>query len=392
MSPEDINACVLVPTYNNAKTLGRVLSGILAYTGPGKILVVNDGSTDHTKEVLNAYGDQIVVLHNTVNKGKGYSLRKGFKEAIHRGFDRAITIDSDGQHLPEDLPVFIIAALENPEALLMGSRDMKQEGVPGGSSFGNRFSNFWFRFETGISLPDTQTGYRLYPLAPLRTMRLFTTKFETEIELIVKMAWRDIPIIPVKINVIYDKDERVTHFRPFKDFARISLLNTYLVLLTLLYYLPLRLWKAATAKGFWNILKSEITAPHQSSFTKALSIGFGFFMGIVPIWGFQLLIGIPLAVYFRMNKILFLLAANISIPPLIPLIIYASYLFGGIFYHNEDAVNGLSLNNMTLESIHLNFVQYAIGGVGLAMVTGLAGFIISLPVFRWLGTRYLKSS
>lgn len=390
MSLEDINACILVPTYNNGKTLARVLDGLLAFSGPGKVLVVNDGSTDNTEEIISKYGDEIIVLKNAINKGKGYSLRKGFKEAIARGFERAITIDSDGQHLPEDLPVFIEAALKNPDALLMGSRNMNQDGVPAGSSFGNRFSNFWFRFETGISLPDTQTGYRLYPLEPLRTMRLFTTKFETEIELIVKMTWRNIPIIPVSIQVIYDKNERVSHFRPFKDFARISLLNTYLVILTLLYYLPMRLWRETSNKGLWNIIKNEIAAPHQSNLVKALSIGFGLFMGIVPIWGFQLLIGIPLALFFRLNKILFLIAANISIPPMIPIIIYASYLVGGWFYSNDESVMNLSLTSLTLESIHLNFVQYFIGGICLAIMAGIAGFIISLPIFKFIVFRDSK--
>lgn len=264
---------------------------------------------------------------------------------------------------------------------------MNQEGVPAGSSFGNRFSNFWYRFETGIDLPDTQTGYRLYPLEPLHTMKLFTTRFETEIELIVKMAWRNVPVIPVNIQVIYDKNERVTHFRPFKDFVRISLLNTYLVVLTLLYYLPLRLWKQTSVKNIWNILKQELAAPHQSSSTKALSVGFGLFMGILPIWGFQLLIGIPLAIFFRLNKILFLIAANISIPPMIPFIIYASYLFGGYFYHNENRMADLSLQDLTLESIHLNFVQYFVGGVGLAVVAGGLGFLLSLPFFKYLKFR-----
>lgn len=380
----EIDACVIVPTYNNDKTLKRVVDGLLEYVEPSRLIIVNDGSTDSTPAILQSYSSSCHVLENVVNKGKGYSLRKAFKEALRLGFKRAITIDSDGQHLPEDLPLFLEKSKEFPEALLMGSRNMQQEGVPSGSSFGNKFSNFWFRFETGIDLPDTQTGYRLYPLEPLRSMRLFTTKFETEIELIVKMAWRNIPILPIPIQVIYDKDERVTHFRPFKDFTRISLLNTYLVFLTLLYYLPLRLLKGVAKKGIWQTIKDSILAPDQSASVKALSVGFGFFMGVVPIWGFQLVVGIPLAMYFRLNKVLFLIAANISIPPFIPFIIYGSYLFGGLFYQQENPAAALSLDSLTLESIHLNFVQYVIGGVALAVVLGVAGFLVTYPIFSRL--------
>ena len=374
MTLKDIHCCVLIPTFNNQKTLRRVIDGVLAYSRED-IIVINDGSTDDTASILATYGEKIRVLTNEMNKGKGFSLRRGFEEAIRLGYKNAISIDSDGQHLPSDIPLFVEAALDNPDALLMGSRNMMQEGVPGKSSFGNKFSNFWFKFETGLTLPDTQTGFRLYPLDPIRNIRLFTSKFETEIEVIVKLAWRDVKIIPINIQVIYDSNERVTHFRPFRDFTRISILNTYFVILTLLYYLPRRLFFYIKKKGLWQIIKEEALKKNESNFSKAKSIGFGIFMGIVPIWGFQLLVGIPLSVYFRMNKVLFLAAANISLPPLIPFIIFGSYKFGGLFYKNGVQLD--SFEDLTLESIHVNFVQYFLGGTLLAIFSGLSAFGIS---------------
>ncbi|MHA4739354.1 DUF2062 domain-containing protein [Dyadobacter sp. MSC1_007] len=371
----DIQCCVIIPTYNNRNTLRRVIDGVFKYASGQEVIVINDGSTDDTREILDSYGPRIRVLHNPGNRGKGYSLRTGFEEALNLGFKNAISIDSDGQHLPSDIPLFIETAAQNPGALLMGSRNMEQDGVPGKSSFGNKFSNFWFKLETGLTLPDTQTGFRLYPLEPLKKITLFTTKFETEIEVIVKLAWNDVPILPINIQVIYDKDERVTHFRPFRDFTRISILNTWLVTLTLLYYLPRRLFRQIRKKGLWKIIREEAVKEEESNFSKAKSIGFGFFMGIVPIWGFQLLVGIPLSIYFRMNKVLFLAAANISIPPAIPFIIYASYQFGGLFYQNGAQIT--SVENLTLESIHVNFVQYFLGGTLLAVVVGLVGFFLS---------------
>ncbi|MBO9611511.1 MAG: DUF2062 domain-containing protein [Dyadobacter sp.] len=382
MTLSDIQCCVIIPTYNNCNTLRRVIDGVLHYASGQEVIVVNDGSTDDTTAILAGYGAKIRVLDNVVNKGKGYSLRKAFAEAIRLGFANAITIDSDGQHLPSDIPLFIEAAIENPGALLMGSRNMQQEGVPGKSSFGNKFSNFWFKFETGLTLPDTQTGFRLYPLGPLKKMSLFTTKFETEIEVIVKMAWKDVPILPINIRVIYDKDERVTHFRPFRDFTRISILNTWLVTLTLVYYLPKRLFRYIQKKGLWKIIRDEAVKSDESNFSKAKSVGFGFFMGIVPIWGFQLMVGIPLSILFRMNKVLFLTAAHISIPPAIPFIIYASYKFGGLFYRNGVQIT--SLENLTLKSIHVNFVQYFLGGTLLAAAVGAVGFVASFLLLALL--------
>ncbi|WP_035333775.1 DUF2062 domain-containing protein [Dyadobacter crusticola] len=393
MTLSEIKCCIIIPTYNNQNTLRRVIDSVLPYADGQTVIVVNDGSTDDTKYILSSYGVKLRVLNNFKNFGKGYSLRRAFQEALLLGYENAITLDSDGQHLASDIPAFIEAAHRNPGALIMGSRNMEQEGVPGKSSFGNKFSNFWFKFETGISLPDTQTGFRLYPLEPLKSMKLFTRKFETEIEVIVKMAWRNVPIVPINIQVIYDKNERVTHFRPFRDFTRISILNTWLVILTLLYYLPKRLILQVRQKGLWNLIKQEAVKPGESNLDKARSIGFGFFMGIVPVWGFQLLIGIPLSIFFRMNKVLFLTAAHISIPPFIPFIIFASYQFGGLFY--ETGVQISSFENLTLESIHLNFVQYFLGGTLLAVAVGLAGFLISLlllAIFRPAGSKALEAN
>lgn len=371
MKLADINGCVIIPTYNNQHTLKSVIDGVLKYSTGNDVIVVNDGSTDSTSKILEDYKDKIILLTNSENKGKGYSLRKSFAEATSRGFENAITIDSDGQHFPDDIPVMIEKAYENPGALMMGARDMTQEGVPKKSSFGNKFSNFWFWVESGIQLPDTQTGFRLYPLNHLKKIKLFTNKFETEIEVIVKLAWRGVNIIPVNVKVLYDMDERVSHFRPFKDFTRISILRVYLVTLTLIYYLPKRLLK----KNIFKIIKEEAIKPDESNLMKAASIGFGVFMGIFPVWGFQLLIGIPLAILFKMNKVLFIAAANISIPPMIPVIIFLSYLTGGFFVQHQHTFD--SIGSVNHESIHIYFLQYFIGAVVLAIAGGLLFFMVS---------------
>lgn len=376
-----INWCVIIPTYNNARTLRRVLDEVLLYSPGDRTIVVNDGATDGTGEILESYRAKLTVLENGRNMGKGYSLRKGFEEALSRGFEYAITLDSDGQHFPSDIPVFLSAIAGQPGSLVMGSRNMEQEGVPGKSSFGNRFSSFWFWVHTGLKLPDTQTGFRLYPLAPLHSIRLVTTKFETEIEVIVKMAWKGVKFVSVPVRVKYDPDERVSHFRPFKDFSRISVLNTWFFLLTLSWYLPKRLLSGVWKKGIWNTVREELFKPGESDVRKSASIGFGLFMGIVPIWGFQLLTGIPATVALRLNKALFFLAANISIPPMIPVIVYASYKMGEPFFAGKK-VRIEHWRDVTLESIHLNFVQYATGAVLLAILAGLAGFLISYILLK----------
>ena len=231
-----MKVCTVMPTYNNGGTLHDMVERVLAYCAD--VIVVNDGCTDNSAAVLASFGNAITVVDYGKNRGKGYALKQGFKKAKQLGFDYALTIDSDGQHFPEDIPLFVNALEQNEEALIVGSRNLNQENMPGGNTFANKFSNFWFKVQTGIDLPDTQTGFRLYPLQ--RLPKIFSSRYEAELALLVFSAWRGIDLIPVKINVLYPED-RVTHFRPFWDFFRISVLNTLLCLVAVVYGWPSRL-------------------------------------------------------------------------------------------------------------------------------------------------------
>ena len=230
--------CAVMPTYNNGGTLRDVVERVLVYCPD--VIVVNDGCTDNSTEILASFGRRITVVDYGKNRGKGYALKQGFQKAKSMGFQYALTIDSDGQHFPEDIPLFIEALEQHPEALIVGSRNLSQDNMPGGNTFANKFSNFWFRLQTGINLPDTQTGFRLYPLPKLP--HIFSARYEAELSLLVFSAWRGIELVPIKVNVFYPKaEERVTHFRPFWDFFRISVLNTILCFGAVFYGWPARL-------------------------------------------------------------------------------------------------------------------------------------------------------
>ncbi|MCF8277756.1 MAG: DUF2062 domain-containing protein [Flavobacteriales bacterium] len=368
---KQMGICVIVPTYNNHKTVKRVIESVLEYTDD--LIVVNDGATDGTPAILDEFGDRIVLISYAPNKGKGYALRMAFAKATELGYHYVITIDSDGQHFANDIPKFIEVHRSHPDAVIMGARNLEAHGMAAKSSFANRFSNFWFRLQTGIYMPDTQTGFRLYPLEKIRNLTLFTNRFEFEIEVIVKLAWRDVPFVSVPIQVKYDPNERVSHFRPGPDFTRISFLNAWFTILTALYHLPRRL----LLKGkLLKLIKEEAIKPEETNLRKAASIGFGFFFGILPIWGFQLLIGIPTAIFLRMNKVLFITAANISLPPLIPFIIFFSYLMGQPFVDGEP-IPFDKLSELSLDNIHDSYIQYVIGAILLAISTGLMGFLVS---------------
>ena len=224
---------VLIPTYNNAGTLEDVVCRSLAQGLP--VMVVNDGCTDDTARILSALIDRegLSVIAHPVNKGKGKALKTGFQEAKRLGYKYVITLDADGQHFPEDIPALLEAKGE--KTLVVGSRSVR--GIDGHSSFANRFSNFWFRLYTMVDLPDTQTGYRLYPLEHLPWLGLLSARYEAELTLLVFSAWKGLELKPVPVRVSYPED-RVSHFRPFRDFARISLLNTILLFIALVYGYP----------------------------------------------------------------------------------------------------------------------------------------------------------
>jgi glycosyltransferase involved in cell wall biosynthesis len=362
-----MNWCVVIPTYNNEKTLEKVVQDVLGITGD--VIVVNDGSTDSTPLILEKFRN-IRVLSYAKNQGKGYALKKGFELAIKEGYQYAITIDSDGQHYAKDIAAFIEKSQENQDALIVGSRQLPKDMMRQGSGFANRFSNFWFKFIAGINLPDTQSGFRLYPLSKLKDIHFYTQKYEFELEVLVRSAWRGIPVTSIPISVFYPpREERISHYRPFKDFVRISLLYTVFFFVVVFYIKPfsfLKYLKKENIKGFFN---RHILHSQDSTAKITLSVMLGIFMGIAPIWGYQLITAISLAYLLRLNKFLVIVAANISIPPMIPVILYLSFVTGSIVMGRGANLNLVS--PVTLTFVKNNLFQYIIGSITLAVILSL---------------------
>ena len=227
---------VVIPVYNNVSTIAAVISDVRKYVED--VWVVNDGSTDSTLDVLSGI-EGIHILSYNQNRGKGYALRLAIKETHKAGFRYMISMDADGQHYATDIPHFIEEIEKYPDSLLVGARNLNADNMPGKNSFANKFSNFWYRVETLQKLSDTQSGFRLYPLTLLHKVNFITNRYEFEVEVLVRSAWRGVRVANIPISVYYPpKEERVSHFKPAKDFTRISILNTCLVLVALLGYYP----------------------------------------------------------------------------------------------------------------------------------------------------------
>lgn len=231
----EIKYCALIPTYQNGKTVPDVVRRTMEVCPD--IIVVDDGSTDGTAELL--FGLPVTFLSHKVNRGKGCALITGFRAAVELGFTHVITLDADGQHFPEDIPLLIEASKADTDSIIVGCRNLTSDNMPRQNTFANRFSNFWFRLQTGQKLADTQSGFRVYPLKSLHGTGLVTSRYEAELELMVFAAWNGIAMKGVPVRVWYAPEgERVSHFRPFMDFFRISVLNTILCFGAVLYALP----------------------------------------------------------------------------------------------------------------------------------------------------------
>ncbi len=244
---DSLKICVIIPAYNNSGTVVEVVRSVLAYCP--NVIVVCDGPTDGTDKVLQAASLPVQVIAYKPNRGKGVALMSGFKAALSQGFRYAVTLDADGQHRADDLPAMVGQIAAAPGALLMGCRGLLHDNMPRKNTFANRLSNFWFTVQTGLRLPDTQTGYRCYPLFRMGKMRLLTTRYEAELEMLVRCVWRNIPVKSVPIHVYYPpSDKRVSFFRPFRDFMRIGMLNALFCIVAVLYGYPSMLLRKLCAR------------------------------------------------------------------------------------------------------------------------------------------------
>ena len=253
---EENEACAVIPTYQNAKTLLQVVADV--HRVVDTVFVVDDGSNDGTAALLDkATGNERPekVLTHPKNCGKGAALKTGLTYARQQGFRYAVTVDADGQHRADDIPALLKAVEEEPDALAIGSRGLQHENMPAKSTFANRFSNFWFALQTLQRLPDTQSGLRVYPLRRLHGLRWMSARYEAELTLLVFSAWAGVKLLPVPVSVYYPpRDQRVTHFRPGRDFTRISVLNTLLCFLMVVYGWP-RIFCRQIARGVKGVFR-----------------------------------------------------------------------------------------------------------------------------------------
>lgn len=223
MKKDDI--VVVVPTYNNPLTIANVANDVLSRGY--KLIIVDDGSEVNVSSLVNKH-DNLTILRHETNQGKGEAIITGAKEAQKRGFSYFISLDGDGQHLASQIEK-ICDVCDGKDQIIIGARNFDINNVPNGSKFGRWFSNFWACWDTEQTITDSLSGFRLYPTSILDLI-IRTKRFDWEMEVLVKHAWKGRLIKEVIIECYYPTpEERVSHFKKFWDTAAIVMVHVKLL-------------------------------------------------------------------------------------------------------------------------------------------------------------------
>ncbi len=209
-----MRTCVIIPTYNESKTIAGLIKQVISLGF--KVIVIDDGSNDFTADIAQA--SNATVLRNNRNLGKGAALVKGYNFAVAQGFDAVISMDGDGQHEPDDLAVFAQRLESSNCGVVIGNRMATVKQMPVLRILTNRFMSWLISLTTGQYIPDTQCGFRLVRSDVLRKIILFTTKYETESEILIRAARLGFKIESVPVKTIYSGQK--SQINPLVDTLR----------------------------------------------------------------------------------------------------------------------------------------------------------------------------
>lgn len=222
---QTVKVVVVIPAYNEAQTIREIAVGAREHVVD--VVVVDDGSTDHTSEALS--GLPVTLLQNLENEGKAGALWRGMQYALKLGATGVITLDGDGQHRPEDIPRLIDMHRTWPDALVIAARMQPVQSAPRLRRFANRFADFWISWTAGHWIFDSQSGFRLYPAKLLKQLNVMHDRahsFVFESEAVIEAVWQGFPLLRIAVPALYPTASRPSHFRPIVDVARIVIMVT----------------------------------------------------------------------------------------------------------------------------------------------------------------------
>jgi glycosyltransferase involved in cell wall biosynthesis len=366
--PADAVWCV-IPVFNNRETVRKVAEDCRALLG--KVLVVDDGSTDADLTELLAGLDVTLVSHGE-NQGKGEAILTASRYIEDHGGDYMITIDADGQHLPRDLEKFLPLLRTDDPAIVIGCRNFDTVNVPGSSRFGRSFANFWLLVETGVVVRDCQSGFRAYPVRHLNRLRFKGAHYDFEAEVLARGAWGGLALRMVDIDVIYPKpEERVSSFRPFLDNLRFTGIHSMLVGRRMVPFRHQQLVERkrepelSLVRHPGKVLR-KLLMESATPQGLALSAAVGLFIAVLPIPFLHSVIILFFAMRFNLNKIVALNIQHLAMPPVVP----ALCIELGYYFRHGRWLTDLSFETV-FRQFSSRFFEWFLGSLFIAPLAAL---------------------
>lgn len=209
--------CAIIPFYNEEKHLRNVINSTLEFVD--EVIAVNDGSTDNSVLTLKDFTN-ITLLNIENNTGKGYALQQGFNQVMRKEYDVVVTLDGDGQHKPESIPL-MLKKLEFFD-LVIGNRLNDVKSMPVQRRLSNRLTSLLLSKKLGINILDSQSGFRAYKKKVIEQVKTYMSGFEAESEMLVNAARKKFSIGFVDIPTIYaDEKSKMKSYQAIKGFIRI---------------------------------------------------------------------------------------------------------------------------------------------------------------------------
>lgn len=197
-----MKSIVIIPAFNEEIAIGSVILRTLQYVDD--VLVVDDGSNDKTSEIAKLAGAKLIT--HSKNLGKGLALKNAFNEV--KNYDIVVTIDGDGQHNPDEIPILIKPIIDDGADFVNGSRYLEgyDENTPAYRRIGQQVLDIATNVSSGVNLTDSQSGFRAFSKKALNSFRFKDTGFGIESEMIADAADYNLKIVEVPITVRYDVD------------------------------------------------------------------------------------------------------------------------------------------------------------------------------------------
>ena len=211
--------CALIPAFNEAPYIAKVVEETREHIET--VIVIDDGSDDGTAQIALAAG--ATCLGSQVNCGKSSALRMGIDFARANDFTHVITLDGDGQHLPQDIPAMLRVAEETRADLVIGARPFARDLMSRSRYYANTIGSRLASALIGCEIKDSQSGFRLFRIDKLSKIKLRSRRYEIEMEVLIKMTQSGCTIAHSPIHMIYFNDDAHSKLRPIRDTTRTCL-------------------------------------------------------------------------------------------------------------------------------------------------------------------------